>query len=93
IVSYGWTERFTTAVRGEFFNDADGARLGGNFAGTHANQTVGEFTLTGSYKFTKMLLGRLEFRQDWSNEAFFKRGSSKADSNQSTLAAQVIYTF
>ena len=40
-----------------------------------------------------MLLGRLEFRQDWSNEAFFKRGSSKADSNQSTLAAQVIYTF
>lgn len=50
-------------------------------------------TLTGAYKFTKMLLGRLEFRQDWSNEAFFKRGSSKADSNQSTLAAQVIYTF
>lgn len=93
IVSYGWTDRFTTAVRGEIFDDADGARLGGNFYGTHAQQTVGEITFTGSYKFTKMLLGRLEFRQDWSDEAFFKRGAGKADKNQSTLAAQLLYTF
>ncbi len=93
IVSYGWTERFTSALRAEVFNDRDGARLGGNFNGTHANQTVGEVTLTGSYKFTKMLLGRLEVRQDWSNEKFFKRGRSNADANQTTLAGQVIYTF
>ncbi len=93
IVSYGWTDRFTTAFRGEVFDDADGARLGGNFYGTHADQTVGEITFTGSYKFTKMLLGRLEFRQDWSNEAFFQRGASKADKNQSTLAAQLLYSF
>jgi Putative beta-barrel porin-2, OmpL-like. bbp2 len=93
IVSYGWTDRFTTAFRGEVFDDADGARLGGNFYGTHADQTVGEITFTGSYKFTKMLLGRLEFRQDWSNEASFQRGASKADKNQSTLAAQLLYSF
>jgi hypothetical protein len=67
--------------------------LGGNFAGTHADQAVGEITLTGSYKFTKMLLGRLEFRQDWADEAFFKRGATNADKSQSTLAAQIIYTF
>jgi Putative beta-barrel porin-2, OmpL-like. bbp2 len=93
IASYGWTDRFTTALRGEFFNDRNGARLGGNFAGTHANNSVAEATLTGSYKFTKMLLGRLEVRQDWSDEAFFKKGASSADKNQTTLAGQLIYTF
>jgi putative OmpL-like beta-barrel porin-2 len=93
IASYGWTDRFSTALRGEFFKDRDGARLGGNFAGTHANQTLAEVTLTGSYKFTKMLLGRVEFRQDWADRAFYKEGASRADKNQTTLAAQVIYTF
>ena len=93
IVSYGWTDRFSTALRGEVFKDRDGARLGGNFAGTHAEQTLAEVTLTGSYKFTKMLLGRVEFRQDWADEAFFKKGASRADKHQTTLAAQLIYAF
>ncbi len=93
IASYGWTDRFTTAVRGEYFKDRDGARLGGNFAGTHAKNSVAEATLTGSYKFTKMLLGRVEVRQDWSDEAFYKKGASSADKNQTTLAGQLIYTF
>jgi hypothetical protein len=93
IASYGWTDRFTTALRGEYFHDRDGARLGGNFAGTHAKNSVAEATLTGSYKFTKMLLGRVEVRQDWSDEAFYKKGASSADKNQTTLAGQLIYTF
>jgi hypothetical protein len=93
IASYGWTDRFTTALRGEFFNDRDGARLGGNFAGTRANNSVAEVTLTGAYKLTKMLLGRLEVRQDWSDEVFYKKGSSSADKNQTTLAGQLIYAF
>jgi Putative beta-barrel porin-2, OmpL-like. bbp2 len=93
IASYGWTDRFTTALRGEYFHDRDGARLGGNFAGTHAKNSVAEATLTGAYKFTKMLLGRVEVRQDWSDEAFFKKGASSADKNQTTLAGQLIYTF
>jgi hypothetical protein len=93
IASYGWTDRFTTALRGEVFRDKDGARLGGNFAGTHADQTVAEVTLTGSYKFTKMLLGRVELRQDWADEAFYKKAASRADKNQTTLAAQLIYGF
>jgi hypothetical protein len=93
IASYGWTDRFTTALRGEFFNDRDGARLGGNFAGTHANNSVAEVTLTGAYKFTKMFLGRVEVRQDWSDETFYRKGASSADKNQTTLAGQLIYTF
>jgi hypothetical protein len=32
-------------------------------------------------------------RQDWSDEAFFKKGSSSADKNQTTVGAQLIYTF
>jgi Putative beta-barrel porin-2, OmpL-like. bbp2 len=93
IVSYGWTDRFTTALRGEFFHDRDGARLGGNFTGTHARVNVAELTVTGSYKFTKMLLGRIEARQDWSDERFFKKGATRADKHQTTLAAQLIYTY
>jgi hypothetical protein len=93
IASYGWTDRFTTALRGEFFNDRDGARLGGNFTGTHANNSVAEVTLTGAYKFTKMFLGRVEVRQDWSDETFYRKGASSADKNQTTLAGQLIYTF
>lgn len=93
IASYDWTERFNTALRAEWFNDRDGARLGGDFAGTHANVAVGEMTLTGAYKFTKMFLGRAEFRQDLANRAVFKKGSSGADSNQTTMAVQLIYQY
>ena len=93
IVSYGWTDRFSTALRGEIFNDPDGARLGGNFTGTHANVTVSEITLTGSYQFTKMLLGRLEYRQDWADERFYRKRATSADKSQGTFAAQLIYAF
>jgi hypothetical protein len=93
IVSYGWTDRFSTALRGEIFRDKDGARLAGNFFGTHADQTLAEITLTGSYKFTKMFLGRVEARQDWADERFYKRGRTNADKNLKSLAAQLIYTF
>jgi hypothetical protein len=91
IVSYGWTDRFSTALRGEVFKDSDGARLGGG--GGHADVTVSEITFTGSYKFTKMLLGRLEYRQDWGDEKFYKKRATSADKSQGTFAAQLIYTF
>jgi len=91
IVSYGWTDRFSTALRGEFFKDRDGARLGGG--ANHADVTVAEFTLTGSYKFTKMLLGRVEYRQDWADDRFFQKRASSADKSQGTFAAQLIYAF
>jgi hypothetical protein len=40
-----------------------------------------------------MLLGRMEFRQDWADHPVFKVSTSKADSNQTTLALQLIYTY
>ena len=93
IVSYSWTDRFTTALRGEFFNDRDGARILGDAFGTQANVKVAEFTVTGGYKFTKMLLGRLEFRQDVANARVYRKGADGADKNQTTLAAQATYSF
>jgi hypothetical protein len=88
IASYSWTDRFTTAFRGEVFKDSDGVRTG-----LGRDVTLGEITLTGSYRFTKMLIGRVEFRQDWSDKGFYQRGATKVDSNQQTLALQIIYTF
>jgi len=94
IASYSWTERFTTALRGEVFLDNQAARTFGLGAVSPVtNATLGEVTITGSYKFTKMLMGRLEFRQDLANHGVYKKGSSNADSNQTTLGAQLIYTF
>jgi hypothetical protein len=99
IASYGWTDRVTTALRGEVFHDRNGARIGGDLNNGRPNVTVGELTLTGSYKFTKMLLGRAEVRQDWSNRDVFavgdqtNRTSHFGDGSQTTLALQLIYTF
>jgi hypothetical protein len=88
IVSWGWTDRFTTALRGEVFKDADGVRTGFGH-----DVTLGEITLTQSYKFTKMLLGRAELRQDWADKGFYRKSSTGADTNQTTLALQVIYQY
>ena len=94
IASYGWTDRFTTALRGEVFFDNQAARTFGLGAVQPVrNATLGEFTVTGSYKFTKMFLGRLEFRQDLANHSVYKKGSSNADGNQTTLGAQLLYAF
>ena len=91
VFSYAWTERFSMALRGEIFHDRDGARLGGGV--NHANVTVGEITLTGSYKLTKMLLGRLEYRQDWADDRFYQKRATSADKSQGTFAVQLVYAF
>jgi hypothetical protein len=88
IGSYNWTDRFNTALRGEIFKDSDGVRTG-----AARDVTLGEITLTGSYKFTKMLIGRAELRQDWADERFYKKDRTGADKNQTTIAVQMIYAF
>jgi hypothetical protein len=94
IASWGWTDRFTTALRGEVFFDNQAARTFGLAATTPQNNaTLGEMTLTGSYKFTKMMIGRIELRQDWANHPVYQKGQSRADGQQTTLGAQLIYTF
>ncbi len=94
IASWAWTDRFTTALRGEWFNDRDGARLAGGVSGNHADVNVGELTLTGSYKFTKMLVGRAEVRQDMADQRIFAIGNTaRGATDQTTLALQLIYSY
>lgn len=93
IASYAWTDRFNTALRGEIFKDSDGVRLTGGALGVAKDVLVSELTLTGAYKFTEKLLGRVELRQDWADERVFQKGNTRSDKNQTTLALQVIYTF
>lgn len=98
IASYSWTDRFTTAMRAEWFNDRDGARIGGDAVTGRQNVTVGEMTFTGAYKFTKMLMGRAEVRQDWSDRNVFAVGSQTrathvADKAQTTLGLQLVYQY
>lgn len=93
IASYSWTERFTTALRGEWFSDRDGVRLA-----TDRDINLGEVTFTSSYKFTKMLMGRAELRQDWADNNFYNvgsasRGTHTADKSQTTLGLQVVYQY
>lgn len=97
IASYDWTDRFNTSLRAEFFKDADGVRTIGSglFGASQPKDTgLGELTLTGAYKFTKMLLGRMEVRQDWADQKVFALGDSgRANKSQTTLAMQLIYTY
>jgi len=92
--SWSWTDRFSTALRTELFLDGGASRTLG-FAATKPifNVALGEATLTAAYKFTKMLQGRAEFRQDWANRAVFQKGSGNADANQTTLAVQMLYQY
>ncbi len=92
--SWSWTDRFSTALRGEAFFDEGASRTLG-FVATKPifNVSLGEATLTATYKFTKMLQGRAEFRQDWANRPVFQKGASGADANQTTLALQLLYQF
>jgi hypothetical protein len=88
VASYNWTDRFNTALRGEIFKDSDGYRTASG-----RDTTLGEVTLSGTYKFTRMFLGRTEVRQDWADQKVYQRGSSNADKNQTTLAFQLIYQY
>jgi hypothetical protein len=92
--SWSWTDRFSTALRTELFLDEGASRTQGLGATKPIfNVALGEVTLAATYKFTKMFLGRAEFRQDWANRAVYKRGASNADANQTTLEMQLLYQF
>ena len=96
--TWSWTDRFSTALRTELFLDQGASRTQGFASGNVLsnpvhNVSLGEVTLAGTYKFTKMFLGRAEFRQDWANRPVFQKGATGADSNQTTLALQLIYQY
>lgn len=61
------TSKIAVAGRGEIFNDSTGFETG-------TKQILKEATLTGEYKYNDHFLGRIEYRHDASDHAFFDRG-------------------
>jgi hypothetical protein len=85
------TAKNAVAGRFEYFADLNGLPTG-------VRQDVKEFTATYEYKWVEGLLGRLEYRRDWSNVDYFAKGNSDpltrgAVGAQSTLTASFVAFF
>jgi hypothetical protein len=83
IVKYDITDMHAIALRGEYFNDRQGARTG-------TVQEMKEVTLTWETKLLGSLILRPEYRHDWSNRASFDGNARK---QQDTIALGVMYTW
>ncbi len=91
--AYDWTEKLRTALRQEFFKDADGARTGFG-----SKLDLWSTTATVQYKIWKGLVGRVEYRHDSADEKFFKfRGMRDTGSFTSksldTISVSLYYSF
>jgi hypothetical protein len=81
------TAKNALAGRFEYFSDPQGFTTG-------STQDVKEFTATYEYKWVEGLLGRFEYRRDWSNQNFFtKNDTLNKVGAQSTLTAGFIAFF
>jgi len=81
---YAIGKKFALAGRLEWFNDPDGFSTG-------TSQSVKEFTATGEYKMNSWLMTRLEFRDDWSNQAFFQKNSGFVYNQPTVLLGMVAF--
>lgn len=79
------TPNFALIPRYEYYDDADGFTTG-------TAQAVQEFTLTAEVKHSQGLITRLEYRRDWSDTDFFKKGRALRD-NQNTFSVGFVYAF
>ena len=96
---YNFSKQFSLAFRGEVFADIGGSRTG-------TSQTLRGFTLTPEYVFSAKLsrvhselrhfdgkfVVRGEFRQDFSDQNTFRKGTGFTD-GQFTRAVNLIYLF
>ena len=83
---YAIGKKYAIASRLEWYDDMDGFTTG-------VAQSVKEATLTGECKMTGWLLGRLEFRDDWSNQPFFQKGQGSTGRNQPTVLLGMVAFF
>jgi len=94
-VKYEITDAHAIALRGEYFDDAQGSRTG-------IAQDMKEVTLTWETKLLGSLILRPEYRHDWSNKTSFDSASGfgfvsptnkGTKKEQDTLAFGVMYTW
>jgi len=84
-INYNFTENIGLALRGEYFEDEDGARTG-------FPQDLWETTSTLHYRFHENMVVRLEYRHDESNKRLFHR-NEKNKNSQDTVSLEFIYSF
>ena len=76
---------FALSVRGETFDDSDGARTG-------VSQSVNEITLTPEVRLSSSLLVRGDLRVDHSTHSVFEKEGGRSDS-QTTVLVSAVYGF
>jgi len=85
-LKYQANDWFALSPRFELFDDKDGFSTG-------TVQTVKEATVTAEFKHKDGLIMRLEYRGDFSDEAFFTKRISESVKSQNTFTVGVIYAF
>jgi hypothetical protein len=93
--SYDVTDRFAVGVRGEYFRDEDGFRLGLD-PNTGKPFNVWEVTLTARYKLFEHLFASIEYRHDQATNSrkVFDDGDTRfSASSQDTIAVELVYQF
>ena len=81
IVKYDISDTYSIAVRGESFDDKDGARTG-------VKQKLTEYTITPEIRLNGGLVLRPEYRHDSSDKQSFDNGTKKS---QDTIALAAMY--
>ncbi len=87
IAKYEFNDKFSLAVRGEYFKDEDGVRTG-------IKQSMKEITITPEIKIANGLIIRPEYRHDWAGEKTFdSHRHIMNEKSQDTLALAVMYSW
>jgi hypothetical protein len=92
--AYDWTEALRTALRLEYFKDAESVRTGLSPLGTKLD--LYEVTATVQYKIWKGLVARVEYRHDSANQKVFAiraPGYVPTGKKQDTISLDLYYTF
>ena len=82
---FGPIGAFALSMRGESFDDGDGARTG-------VSQSVNEITLTPEARLSSSLLVRGDLRVDHSNHGVFEKKGGLSDT-QTTALVSAVYSF
>ena len=87
ITRYDINKWFSMNVRGAYFNDADGFRIGA------VNNKMWEVTVTPEFRINENMIVRLEYRHDESNLDVFEDNNGLGTGSQDTIAMNALVHF
>jgi len=91
---YMMNEKWGLSTRAEYFNDNDGVRTAtANGISARTTQELWEWTLTTDYALYPGLVGRLEYRYDYSNADVFQDNKADKTHSQNLVTLQFLYAF